>query len=124
LRHAGRGENIVLQLLLFCRGIYHKHRDKKHPLVAGLEIVEKRLRLLAVGDEIGRQHVHIIPGADCLLLLLDPHFVQIRQLALDRLYRLGLVDGLNVHIDRDGGIQVEEISEKPVGKLRRHDLQK
>lgn len=76
-----------------------------------------------VGDKVGRQHVHVIAGADSLFLFFNLGFLNIRQLALDGLDCLGLIDGFYMDIHKQGTVQIEEVGQYPVAQLGRADLQ-
>ena len=71
LGNTGCLKDIVFQLLLRAPGVQHQKSDKEHPLVLALQFLQKSLGISAVGCQIRRNDVKVIPGADCLFLLLD-----------------------------------------------------
>ena len=62
-------EDVVAQLAGIVRGIQHQKRHQEHPLVAALQVLQQLLGLGPVGSKVGRDDVHVIPGADGLFLV-------------------------------------------------------
>lgn len=69
LCNAGCLKNIVFQFLLRAPGVQHQKRDEEHPLVLALQFLQKCFCISAVGCQIGRNDVDIIPGTDGLFLV-------------------------------------------------------
>ena len=84
-------KHIVFKLLLRFAGVHDEKGDQEHALVLRLQLFQKSLRILAVGSQIRRDDVHVIPGTDGLLLLLDLAAVQFGNGVLDLLDGSGLV---------------------------------
>ena len=115
----GRSFGVGVKLLAAACGVDHDEGQQKHSLVAALQVLQQLLRLRAVGGKVRGDDVHVVSGADGLFLLLDGHFLQIRDLALDGLDGLDLIHGLDVHTDDEGAFHVEEVRQHPVVELRR-----
>ena len=94
LRYAFRRHKVRSQTPGIVGRVHDKNRYKKHPLVAGLQVLQKRPRLRAVGGQIGRNDVHVITRPNRFHLLLNLHGIQVRDFALDVLNRRALVNGL------------------------------
>ena len=109
LGDTGSLEDIGLQFLLRSSGIHDEKGDQEHSLVLALQLLQKRLRVLAVGGQIRRNDVHVVTGTDCFLLFLDLGTVKLRDCVLDGLDRLCLVHRLDVHGDDLAGFHVEEV---------------
>ena len=84
-----------------------------------MQVLQQLLRLRAVGGKVRGDDVHVVSGTDGLFLLLDGHFLQIGDLALDGLDGLDLIHGLDVHTDDEGAFHVEEVCQHPVVQLWR-----
>ena len=69
LGNAGCLKNIVFQFLFSPAGVQHQKSDEEHPLVLALQFFQQSLGIPAVGRQIRRNDVDIIPGADCLFLV-------------------------------------------------------
>ena len=69
LCNAGCLKNIVFQFLLSPTRVQHQKGDKEHPLVLALQFLQKCFCISAVGCQIGRNDVDIIPGTDGLFLV-------------------------------------------------------
>ena len=82
---------IVFKLLLRLAGVHDEKGNQEHALVLRLQLFQKSLRILAVGSQIRRDDVHVIPGTDGLLLLLDLAAVKLSDGVLDLLDGSGLV---------------------------------
>ena len=87
-------KDVVFQLLFRAPGVQHQKGDEKHPLVLALQFFQQGFCIPAIGCQIGRNNVNIIPGTDCLFLLLNLAAIQFRDGALDRLDGTILVNGL------------------------------
>lgn len=111
-------EDVRLQLLLGLAGIHDEHGDEEHALVLALQLLEERLRILAVSGQVTRDDVHIVTGPDSLFLFLDLGPVKLRDRMLNGLDGLRLVDGLDVHRDDLARIHVQEVFQELVGKVR------
>ena len=90
-------ENVVFQFLLGLSRAENKKREKEHALVLALQFLEQRLGIIPVSRKIRRDDVHVVAGADRLLLFLDLGPVQLRDGVLHLLDRLGLIHGLHMH---------------------------
>ena len=123
LGDASRLEHVVLQLLPRLRRVHHQHRHQEHPLIPGLQVLQKRLGLRAIGGEIRGDDVHIVSASDGLFLLLNGHFLQIGDLPLHIFNGRALVNGLDMERDHHAAFQVQEVRQHPVGQLRGQDLQ-
>ena len=119
LGDGGRLKYVVVKLLTAACGVDHNKGQQEHSLVAALQVLQQLLRLRAVGGKVRGDDVHVVSGADGLFLLLDGHFLQIRDLPLDGLDGLDLIHGLDVHTDDEGAFHVEEVRQHPVVQLRR-----
>ena len=62
-------KDVVFQFLLRAPGVQHQKGDKEHPLVLALQFFQQGFCISAVGCQIRRNDVDIIPGADCLFLV-------------------------------------------------------
>ena len=69
LCNAGCLKNIVFQFLLRASSVQHQKGDKEHPLVLALQFLQKSLGISAVGRQIRRNDVNVIPGTDGFLLV-------------------------------------------------------
>ena len=79
--------------------------------------------IISVSGQIGRDDVHVISGADCLFLLLNLHPVDVRDLSLNQLDGLRLIQGLDMNVDDQALIHIQEIGQHLVRQLRSQDLQ-
>ena len=123
LGNGGRLKHVVLKLLLGLTGIHDQEGNQEHTLILRLQLLQKGLRILAVGSQIGRDNVHVITGTDCLFLLLNLAAVKLGNGVLDLLDGSGLVYRLDVHGDDLAGLHIQKILQKLVGKIRCCDLQ-
>ena len=87
-----RLEYVILKLLLCFPRVHHKERNQEHSLVLILQLLKQCLRILPIGCKIRGDDVHVVPGTDCLLLLLDFGAVQLGDRVLNRLDCLVLVN--------------------------------
>ena len=71
LCNTGCLKNIVFQFMLRACSVQYQKGDEEHPLVLALQFFQQGFCISAVGCQIRRNDVNIIPGADCLFLLLD-----------------------------------------------------
>ena len=69
LCNAGCLKNVVFQFLFRAPGVQHQKCDKEHPLVLALQFLQQGFGISAIGCQIRRNDVNIIPGADCLFLV-------------------------------------------------------
>ena len=69
LCNAGCLKNIVFQLLFRAPGVQHQKGDKEHPLVLALQFLQQSFCISAVGRQIRRNDVNIIPGTDGFFLV-------------------------------------------------------
>ena len=69
LGDAGCLKNIVFQFLFSPAGVQHQKSAEEHPLVLALQFFQQGFGISAVGCQIRRNDVDIIPGADCLFLV-------------------------------------------------------
>ena len=88
-----------------------------------MQVGEQLGGVLGKGNEVGRQNLHVVPGTDSLFLLLRLHAANVGDLSLDRLNGLELVYRLDVHGDGQLGVQLQNLRQQLIRKLRRHDLQ-
>ena len=123
LRDAAHREDVVFQPLAGGGKVYHREREKEHPLVAGLEIGQKLRRVFGKRDEVRGQDVRVISGPHRLSLFLHLHFANVRDFSLDRLDGLELIHRLDVHRHSELRIQFQDFRKELVGELRSHDLQ-
>jgi len=84
-------KRIVFKLLLRLAGVHDEKGDQEHALVLRLQLLQKSLCILAVGSQIRRDDVHVIPGTDGFLLLLDLAAIKLGNGVLDLLDGGGLV---------------------------------
>ena len=124
LGNTGCLKNIVFQFLFSPAGVQHQKSDEEHPLVLALQFFQQSLGIPAVGRQIRRNDVNIIPGTDSFFLLLDLAAVQFRDGALHRLDGTVLVNGLDVHGNDLAGIHVQKILQKLVADVGCRDAQK
>ena len=122
LRHTGRPEDIVFQLLPGVRHVHHQEGHKEHPFVAALQIPEDVLRLSRVGGKVGREDVDIEPFPGRPFLGIDLHAVQVRNLALDGLDGFILVHAADMQAHENGAVRIQQVGQHPVIELRRRDL--
>ena len=123
LRNTGGLKDHVVQLLPAFRRVQEQDCDQEHSLVSRLQVFQQSLGLVAVGHQIRRDDIHIVPGPHCLFLFLDLHPVDVRHLTLYQFDRLHLVDGLDVQVDDQVLIHVQELGQHFVCQFRRQDLQ-
>ena len=71
LRNADRLKDVGFQFLLGLTGVQHQKSDKEHPLVLTLQFFQQGFCIPPVSRQIGRQHVHVVSGADGFFLFLD-----------------------------------------------------
>ena len=88
-----------------------------------LQLLQKSLRILAVGGQIRRYDVHIISGSHGLFLLLNLRTIELRDLVLDLLDGCRLIHRLNVHGDNLAGFHLQEILQHLVAEVGGRDLQ-
>ena len=84
LRNGAGLKHIVFQLLLGTPGVQHEECHQKHSLVLALQFFQQNLGIPAIGRQIGRNDVNIIPGTDCALLFLNLASIKFSNRALDR----------------------------------------
>ena len=123
LGDAGRLEHVIVQLPLAVRRVQHQERHQKHSLIPALEVLQELFGFRAVGGEVGRDDVHVVPRADRLFLLVDLGPVQVGDLPLHRLDGADLVHGLDVQVDDQAAFHVQKVRQHPVIQLRGQDLQ-
>ena len=123
LRDAAHREHIVFKPLPGGSEVHHCKGQQEHSLVTALQVGEQLGGILGKGNEVGRQNLHIVTGTDGLFLLLRFHAANVGDLSLDRLNGLELVYRLNVHGDGQLGVQLQNLRQQLIRKLRRHDLQ-
>ena len=116
------GEQVVVQLSAGGGGIYHKEGQKKHSLVAALQIIQQVLGVLTESNEVRRKNIHVVTASDGLFLFLHLHFVNIADFALDGFDGLGLIDGLNVHGNGHFSVHLQQLGKELVGEFGGHDL--
>ena len=123
LRDAAHREHIVFKALPGGSEVHHRKGQQEHSLVAALQVGEQLGGVLGKGNEVGRQNLHVVPGTDGLFLFLCFHAAYVGNFSLDRLNGLELVYRLNVHSDGQFGVQLQNLRQQFIRKLRRHDLQ-
>ena len=69
LRNGTGLKNIIFQFLLGFAGVQDKECHQKHSFILRLQFFQQSLCITAIGRKIGRQHVHIVPGAHCFFLV-------------------------------------------------------
>ena len=69
LCNAGCLKNVVFQFLLCASSVQHQKGDKEHPLVLALQFFQQSFCISAVGRQIRRNDVDIIPGTDGFFLV-------------------------------------------------------
>ena len=69
LGNTGCLKNIVFQFLLSPAGVQHQKSDEEHPLVLALQFLQQGFCISAVGCQIRRNDVNVIPGTDGFLLV-------------------------------------------------------
>ena len=69
LRNADRLKHIVFQFLFRAPGVQHQKSDEEHPLVLALQFLQKGFCIPAVGCQIRRNDVNVIPGTDGFFLV-------------------------------------------------------
>ena len=117
-------KDIVFQFLFGTPGVQHEECHQKHSLVLALQFFQQGFGITAIGRQIGRNDVNIIPGADCFLLLLNLASIKFSNRALDRFNGAVLVNALNVHGDNLAGIHIQKIFQKLVADVGGRDAQK
>ena len=123
LRDAVYREHVVFQPLAGGGQIDDGEGQQEHPLVAGLQVGQQVGGILGEGDEVRGQDVRVIPGPNCLFLLLHLHLVNIADLALDGLNGLELIYRLNVHGDSQLRVQLQNLPQQLVRELGGQNLQ-
>ena len=124
LRHTGRPEDIVFQLLPGVRHIHHQEGQQEHPFIAALQIPEDVLRLSRVGGKVGRDDINIKPFPGRPFLGVNLHTVQVRDLPFDGLDGFVLIQAPDVQAHKNGAVRIQQVGQYPVIELRRRDLQK
>ena len=124
LGDAGRLGYGDLQLLLCLRHVHDQEGQIEHPLISALQVLEDGLCCAAVGGKVAGEDVHVVSASHRPLLFRDLHSVQIRDLALDHLDGLVLVDAPDVHGHQDVALGLHELRQNAVVDLRGGDLQK
>ena len=117
-------EDVVVELPGRVRRIENEESQQEHSLIAGLQILQQLLGLCAVGGKVGRDNVHVVPGADSFFLFFDFGFVQIGDLAFDGLDGVDLIHGLHMEVDEDAALHIQKIRQHPVIQLRCQNLHK
>ena len=69
LCNADRLKHVGFQFLLGLAGVQHQKSDEEHPLVLALQFFQQGFCISAVGCQIRRNDVNIIPGADGFFLV-------------------------------------------------------
>ena len=62
-------KDVVFQFLLRASGVQHQKGDKEHPFVLALQFLQQGFCISAVGCQIRRNDVNVIPGTDGFLLV-------------------------------------------------------
>ena len=62
-------KDVVFQFLLRAPGVQHQKGDKEHPLVLALQFFQQVFCISAVGRQIRRNDVNVIPGTDGFFLV-------------------------------------------------------
>ena len=88
-----------------------------------MQVTQQLGGVLRKGNEVRRQNLHVIPGTDGLFLLLRFHTANVGDFSFDRLNGLELVYRLNVHGDGQFGVQLQNLRQQLIRKLRCHNLQ-
>ena len=122
LHDARHGENVVLQLLAGGGRVQNKEGKQKHSFIPALQIPQEGHRVLAEGDEVGRQNVHVVACAHGFFLFLHLHFVDVADFPLDRLDGLGLVNRLDMQGNGHFGVHFQKLRKELVGKLGGQNL--
>src|SRR5699024_6653345 len=99
-----------------------QERHQEHPLVAALQVLQQLLGLGPVGGKVGRDDVHVIPGADGIFLFIDLAAVQVGDFPLYRLDGLHLIHRLDVQIHNEGTFHIEKVRQHTVIQLRGQNL--
>ena len=71
LGNADRLKHVGFQFLLGLAGVQHQKRDEEHPLVLTLQFFQQGFCIPPISRQIGRQHVHVVSGADGFFLFLN-----------------------------------------------------
>ena len=119
LGDGARLKDVVAEALPVVRHVHHKEGQKEHTLVAALQLLQELFRLRAVGGKVTWDNIHIVAGTHRLFLLLNGHFLQVGDLALNGLDCLYLIHGLDVHTDDEGAFHIQKVCQHPVVELRR-----
>ena len=69
LGNTGCLKNIVFQFLFSPAGVQHQKSDEEHPLVLALQFLQQGFCISAVGCQIRRNDVNVIPSTDGFLLV-------------------------------------------------------
>ena len=69
LCNTGCLKNIVFQFLFSPAGVQHQKSDEEHPLVLALQFFQQGFCISAVGRQIRRNDVNVIPGTDGFFLV-------------------------------------------------------
>ena len=62
-------KNVVFQFLLSAASVKDEECHQKHPFILALQFFQQGFGIPAIGCQIGRNDINIIPGADCLFLV-------------------------------------------------------
>ena len=115
-------EQVVVQLSAGGGGIYHKEGQKKHSLVAALQIIQQVLGVLTESNEVRGKNVHVVTASDGLFLFFHLHFVNVADFSFDSFDGLSLIDGLNVHGNGHFSVYLQQLGKELVGKFGGHNL--
>ena len=124
LGNTGCLEDVVFQLLLGAAGIHDQECHHEHALILALQFLQQILCIVSVGRQVTRNDIHVVTGADCLLLLFDLGAVQLCDRMLHRLDRLVLIKGTDMHRHDLAGFHIQQLLQQLIGKIRSRDSQK
>ena len=117
LSNTGCLEDVVFQLLLGAAGIHDQECYHEHALILALQFLQQILCIVSVGRQVTRNDIHVVTGADCLLLLFDLGAVQLRDRMLHRLDRLVLIKGADMHRHDLTGFHIQQLLQQLIGQI-------
>ena len=113
---------VDVQLTLVVGGVHQQEGNKEHLLITALKVLQDTLGFGAIGGQVTGDDVHVVSGADCLLLFVDLALVKVGNLALDHPDSFCLIKGLDVHGDDQAGFEIQEVRQHTVVQFGREDL--
>ena len=113
----------TIQLLLGLCCIKEQHRNKEHPLITTLQIIQNLLGLAAISCKVTRNNFHIITRPHSFLLFLDFHTIQVGNFAFDQFDSFQLIYRLHMNADHQIFVHVQKFGQHLIRQFRGKDVQ-